>query len=181
MIPQVWKENKPVIERRIVFFFLILFSGILQISDLLPEFFGFRFLPLLPLTVTIGMFERETYGLSFGLLAGILWDINCAEGDGVYALLFALAGFVSGLLMTYLMMNNLLTAGILTGFWGIVYALVSWFVSAGIHNLEGSGWLLLTYHLPNALLNVLTMPAFYYLVRAIKKHFLDMESDEISF
>ena len=70
MIPQAWKENKPKIMRRIVFFFLILGFGVLQNSGVLPDFFGLKFLPLLPLTVTVGMFERETYGLSFGLLAG---------------------------------------------------------------------------------------------------------------
>lgn len=181
MIPQVWKENKPKIMRRIVFFFLILGCGILQVSGVLPDIFGLKLLPLLPLTVTVGMFERETYGLSFGLLAGILWDMNIAEADGVYALFFALVGFVCGLLMTYLMMNNLITAYILTGFWGIVYALVSWLLSVGINGIDGGWKLLLTFHLPNALLNIFLMPIFYYIVRYIKKYYLSLENEELSF
>ncbi len=181
MIPQVWKENKPKIMRRIVFFFLILGFGVLQNSGVLPDFFGLKLLPLLPLTVTVGMFERETYGLSFGLLAGILWDMNTATADGAYAFLFALAGFVCGLLMTYLMMNNLITAYILTGFWGIVYAVVSWLLSVGFSGVEGGWKLLLTFHLPSALLNILLMPVFYYIVRDIKKYFLSLENEELSF
>lgn len=181
MIPQAWKENRPRIMRRIVFFFLILGCGILQVSGVLPDIFGFRLLPLLPLTVTVGMFERETYGLSFGLLAGILWDMNLATADGAYALFFSLAGFTCGLLMTYLMMNNLITAYILTGFWGILYAVFSWLLSVGIHGFSGGWKLLLSFHLPNALLNIIFMPVFYYLVRAIKKHFLNMENEELSF
>lgn len=181
MIPQAWKENRPRIMRRIVFFFLILGCGILQVSGVLPEIFGLKLLPLLPLTVTVGMFERETYGLSFGLLAGILWDMNLATADGAYAFFFALAGFVCGLLMTYLMMNNLITAYILTGFWGILYAVFSWLLSVGIHSFD-SGWkLFVSFHLPNALLNIILMPVFYYIVRAIKKHFLNMENEELSF
>ena len=82
MIPQAWKENKPKIMRRGCFFLVVLVFGILQISDVLPTFFGIRFLPLLPLTVVLGMFERETYGLYYGLLAGIMWDMNL--GDGVF-------------------------------------------------------------------------------------------------
>lgn len=181
MIPQAWKENRPKIMRRVVFFFLILGVGIIQISGVLPDVFGLEFLPLLALTVTVGMFERETYGMIFGLLAGVLCDINNATGDGVYALFFALTGFVCGLLMTYLMMNNLLTATILTSFWAVMYALVSWFISIGIHGIAGGWKPLLTFYLPTALLNMLIMPAFYYLVRAIKKQFLNMENDELSF
>ncbi len=181
MIPQVWKENRPKIMRRVVFFFLILGFGILQNSAVLPTVFGMRLLPLLPLAVTVGMFERETYGLMFGLLAGVIWDMNTASADGIYALLFALVGFVCGLLMTYLMMNNLLTAYILTGFWGLVYAGVSWLVSVGVHGVESGLKLMFTFYLPTALLNILLMPIFYYLTRAIKKYFLSLENDEFAF
>ena len=40
MIPQAWKENKPKIMRRGCFFLVVLVFGILQISDVLPTFFG---------------------------------------------------------------------------------------------------------------------------------------------
>ncbi len=179
MIPQAWKENRPKIMRRFVFFLLVLGFGILQSSSVLPEIFGLKLLPLFPLTVVLGMFERETYGLSFGLLAGIIWDMNTASADGVYALLFALAGFSCGLLMTYLMMNNLLTAYILTAFWGFGYAAVSWFVSVGIHAVEGGWKLFFSFYLPTALVNIILMPFFYYIVRAIKKYFLNQENEEM--
>ena len=67
MIPQAWKENTPQIRRRAVFFLVVLALGVLQISDVLPTFFGIKYLPLLPLTVVLGMFEREVYGLYYGL------------------------------------------------------------------------------------------------------------------
>ena len=180
MIPQAVKENKPKILRRLSFFFLILFFAVLQNTGILPEFFGLRFLPLLPLTITVGMFERETYGLNFGLLAGILWDINLGAGDGFHALFLALAGFACGLLMTYLMMNNLLTAFLLGLFFETTYALLGWLVYVGTHSVEGGAGLLLGFYLPNALLNVLTLPLFYYLVRAIMKKFKLMENDELA-
>ncbi len=181
MIPQTWQENKPKIMRRLVFFLIILVVGVLQSSSVLPEVFGFKLLPLLPLTVMVGMFERETYGMIYGLLAGVLWDMNTATADGSYAMFFAFAGFVCGLLMTYLMMNNLLTAYILTAFWGIAYSGVSWLVSVGVHGIEGGWRLFFSFHLPTALLNVLMMPVFYYVIRAIKKYYLSLESEEFTF
>lgn len=181
MIPQAWKENKPKIMRRIVFFFLIVIVAAIQNADILPSIFGMKLLPLLPFTVVLSMFERETYGLVFGCLAGILWDINSAGADGYSALLFALIGFTCGLLMTYVMMNNLLTASILTFFWCNVYAVLTWLVRVGFHDVAGKGSLLLSFYLPSAWLNVLLMPLAYYAVRSIMKLFKDMENDELMY
>lgn len=179
MIPQSIRENKPKILRRIAFFFLILVFGILQNADALPTVFGLRFMPLLPLSVVIGMFERETYGLNFGILAGILWDINSGTGDGSNLLFLAVTGFVCGLLMTYLMMNNLLTACILGVFFELLYAVVSWLIFAVAQGFEGANGLLLSFYLPNALINIVTIPVFYYLARSIMKKFKLMENDEL--
>lgn len=181
MIPQAWKENKPKIMRRGCFFLIVLALGILQISDVLPTFFGVRFLPLLPLTVVLGMFERETYGLYYGLLAGIMWDMNLGSGDGFNAFFFALVGFSCGLLMTYLMMNNLITAGILCSAWTVLYFFVSWLIFIAAKGTHGGALVLLTEYLPSALVNILTLPIYYYAVRAIMKKFKLMENDELSF
>ncbi len=167
--------------RRGFFFLVVLAFGLLQISDVLPTFFGIRFLPLLPLTVVLGMFERETYGLYYGLLAGIMWDINVGPGDGFNAFFFALVGFGCGLLMTYLMMNNLITASILCSLWTLIYFLVSWIFFVAAKGIDGSFTVLLTDYLPTALVNILTLPVCYYAVRAVMKTFKLMENDELSF
>ncbi len=181
MIPQAWKENRPKIMRRSCFFLVVIAVGILQISDVLPTFFGVRFLPLLPLTVVLGMFERETYGLYYGLLSGIIWDMNIGSGDGFNAFFFALVGFTCGLLMTYLMMNNLITASILCASWSLIYFLVSWVVFVAAKGVDGSFSVLLSSYLPAALLNIVTLPFYYYTVRAVMKKFKLMENDELSF
>lgn len=181
MIPQAWKENKPKIMRRGFFFLAVLLLGVLQISDVLPTFFGIRFLPLLPLTVVLGMFEREVYGLYYGLFAGILWDMNAGAGDGFNAFFFALVGFVCGLLMTYLMMNNLLTASLLCTVWSFLYFFVSWLIFVAARGVEGSAAMLFARYLPTAFVNILTLPVYYFTVRAVMKKFKLMENDELSF
>ena len=167
--------------RRGFFFVVVLFLGILQISDVLPTFFGVRFLPLLPLTVVLGMFERETYGLYYGLLAGIMWDMNLGTGDGFNAFFLALIGFTCGLLMTYLMMNNFITASILCSLWTVLYLFVSWLVFVAAKGVDGGASLLLTDYIPTMLLNIFTLPLYYYSVRAVMKKFKLMENDELSF
>ncbi len=177
MIPQSIRENKPKILRRLTFFGIIIVVAVVQNIGLLPELVGLRFLPLLPLTVAVSMFERETYGLNFGLLAGILCDLNIGRADGTNALFFALTGFVCGLLMTYLMMNNLITASLLTAVWEVLYALLGYAVHCGISG--GTLRELLGFYLPSALLNILTIPLIYSFVRAVNKRFLMMENEEI--
>lgn len=177
MIPQSMRENKPKILRRLTFFGIFLIVGVVQNIGLLPEIVGLRFLPLLPLTVAVSMFERETYGLNFGLLAGILCDLNIGRADGTHALFFALTGFVCGLLMTYLMMNNLLTASILSAVWEILYALFGYALHCGFSG--GNLRELFGFYLPSALLNLLTVPLIYYFVRAVNKKFRLMENEEL--
>ncbi len=177
MIPQSVKENKPKILRRLAFFVLVLFVAVIQNIGLLPEVAGLRFLPLLPLTVSVSMFERETYGLNFGLLAGILVDMNVGKADGTNALFFALVGFVCGLLMTYLMMNNLITASLLTAVFEVLYALFSYALHCGVSG--GTLRELFGFYLPGALLNLLTLPLVYYFVRWINKQFRLMEDEDV--
>ncbi|MBQ5824842.1 MAG: rod shape-determining protein MreD [Clostridia bacterium] len=181
MIPQAWKENKPKIMRRGFFFLVVLVLGVLQISDVLPTFFGIKYLPLLPLTIVLGMFEREVYGLYYGLLAGIMWDMNVGAGDGFNAFFLALAGFVCGLLMTYLMMNNLITASLLCTFWSLLYFFLIWLIFVAARGVEGSVAMLFSEYLPAAVLNILTLPVYYFSVRAVMKKFKLMENDELSF
>lgn len=181
MIPQAWKENRPKIMRRGCFFLVVLVLGTLQISDVLPTFFGIKFLPLLPLTVVLGMFERETYGLYYGLLAGVMWDMNVASGDGFHAFYLAFIGFFCGLLMTYLMMNNLITASILCTAGTLLYFLLSWLIFVAIKGWDGGTSILLYKSLPTAVLNIATLPLYYYGVRAIMKSFKLKENDELSF
>ncbi len=181
MIPQAWKENRPKIMRRGCFFLVVILLGVLQISDVLPTFFGIKFLPLLPLTVVLGMFERETYGLYYGLLAGIMWDMNLGFGDGFNALFFAFVGFFCGLLMTYLMMNNLITASILCTAATVLYFLLDWLIFVAIKGYDGGISILIYQSLPTAALNIVTLPVYYYGVREIMKNFKQKESEELSF
>ena len=173
-------DSKKIL-RRGCFFLVVLLLGTLQISDVLPTFFGIRFLPLLPLTIVLGMFERETYGLYYGLLAGIMWDMNVASGDGFNAFYLAFIGFFCGLLMTYLMMNNLITASILCTAGILLYFLLNWLIFVAMKGLDGGTSILIHRSLPTAALNIVTFPLYYYGVRAIMKSFKLKENDELSF
>lgn len=117
------RSTKILFVRRTVFVLLILAVHILQNTrGLFPEIFGVKANPLIPLVICIGMFEREIAGAVLGMLAGILWDSVSPMGDGYNALLLMLAGAAAGLLIDYLMRNNLMTALLLSGFACLIYS-----------------------------------------------------------
>ncbi len=173
-----FKVNKNRIYRRLSFAALIILAGVIQLGDLLPRPFGLNFIPLLPLTIVIAMHERETYGLYFGILAGVIADFAVGSGDGFHTLLFALTGCLCGLMVTYIMMNNIRACMLLGLIFSLLYALSSHCVYAAFRGFEGSWGLLTGFYLPQALINYITLPIYYVTVRKIYDHFRRPEIDD---
>lgn len=164
------RRTKILTVRRAALALIILSVHILQNTNgFFPEIFGARAFLLIPLVVSIGMFEREVAGAVFGLFAGALWDGVSGLGDGYNTLFLMLTGAVCGLLINVLMRNHLLTALILSAAANLIYAsfYVLFFVTA--RGLDSSGYLFLTFYLPSAVYSFLFTPLFYVAVRAIMK------------
>ena len=90
-------DNKNLYIRRILFVVLIVLTAVFQhTKGAVPSLFGAKAFLLIPLTVCISMSEKSMGGLSFGVLAGVLWDFATVRGDGFYAVMLALAGFTAG-------------------------------------------------------------------------------------
>ncbi len=164
------RSTKILFVRRTVFVLLILAVHILQNTrGLFPEIFGVKANLLIPLVICIGMFEREIAGAVLGMLAGILWDSVSRMGDGYNALLLMLAGAAAGLLIDYLMRNNLMTALLLSGFACLIYSVfyVVFFLLA--NGVDSTGYLLIRYYIPAAVYSFLFTPLWYIIVRAVMR------------
>ena len=158
------RSTKILFVRRTVFVLLILAVHILQNTrGLFPEIFGVKANLLIPLVICIGMFEREIAGAVLGMLAGILWDSVSPMGDGYNALAAA------GLLIDYLMRNNLMTALLLSGFACLIYSVfyVVFFLLA--NGVDSTGYLLIRYYIPAAVYSFLFTPLWYIIVRAVMR------------
>ena len=152
------RSTKILFVRRTVFVLLILAVHILQNTrGLFPEIFGVKANLLIPLVICIGMFEREIAGAVLGMLAGY------------NALLLMLAGAAAGLLIDYLMRNNLMTALLLSGFACLIYSVfyVVFFLLA--NGVDSTGYLLIRYYIPAAVYSFLFTPLWYIIVRAVMR------------
>lgn len=125
---------------------------------------------LIPLTVCIGMFEKEFVGIILGTLAGMLWDSFSSGTDGLRSLFLALTGFLCGLLVHYFMRNNLFTALVLTAAASVIYTIAAWAAVAAC-GMNGAFMALLNRFAPSCALSIVVLPLYYFLIRAAEKSF----------
>ncbi|HCT16235.1 MAG TPA: hypothetical protein DIW36_02300 [Ruminococcaceae bacterium] len=117
------------------------------------------------------MFEREFSGLFYGLAAGMMLETVCPDSVCFYSVMLTLIGFTTGMLITYLMRNNLVTAMIFTFAFSLIlnslYCLF-FFVFDGI-NITFVFYL--KYYFLSAIYTTIFTPIFYLIVRVIVKKF----------
>lgn len=162
-------QTKKTVLRRGIFSGLILLTAVLQNTPgLFPEIAGVPAMLLIPAVVCTGMYERDIPGLFYGLLAGVVWDIYAAGPPGLNALMLMTFGLVCGALIGTVMRNNLVTALLLTASAMFIYNTIYWFFAYVVKSYDGALRAYLTFYLPSVVYTVLLMPAFYFIVRAVK-------------
>lgn len=165
-------ENKNKIIRRVIFAVLMLLTFMFQNTGVLfPSPAGIHALLLLPLTVCIGMFEREFAGLFFGLFAGAMLDAFSSNTICFHSIAFTLFGFTAGALTTYLMRNNFLCALILTAIFTFAHNTVYFFIFCAFDGADNQILVYLRYFFLSVLYTVLFTPVYYFFVRAVTKKY----------
>ncbi|MBQ6601378.1 MAG: hypothetical protein IIX36_07010 [Clostridia bacterium] len=163
-----FSDNKKLYIRRALFIVLTVLTAAFQHTDAaVPDFFGAKAMLLIPLCVSIAMFEKSMGGLTFGVICGALWDSASAAGDGFFSVTLAVAGFLAGVAITYLMRNNIFSALILSGVSTLAVNTAYWVIFVLMKGYEGAWSLLSQFYLPSAFYSVLFTFIYYYLVRFI--------------
>lgn len=163
-------DNKNLYIRRALFIGLLALTAVFQhTKGAVPSIFGARAFLLIPLCVCISMSEKSLGGLSFGLLAGALWDFATVRGDGFYAVMLTLAGYTAGAATVYLMRNNIFSALILSSGASLFVSVGYWFVFIFLKGYEDSWRILFDFYIPSAIYTLAFTAVYYYLVRFIVK------------
>ena len=157
--------------RRLIFMIFTVFAFIIQCIILPRVIPSMPVYLLLPLLISISMYEREFTGLFFGLFAGALWDLASPLSDGFLALVFAVCAYAIGLLSRYILRNTLLSQIVLTVVLSAVYSvfmLIHTGLSSGTEFLRE---LTLGMYLPALILTVLAGIPIYFAIRKISIKF----------
>lgn len=162
-----YDNNKPKIKRRVIFVFFIIITAIIQNtgSRFNGVFSAHAFL-LIPLSVSISMFEREITAALLGALAGLLWDLSSGL-DGYNMLIIMLISAVCSILISRLMRNNIVTAVVL----GLLALAVFIFLYIIIFIvLDGGSYphsQIIRFYIPSFVFTSAFIPIYYYLIKMI--------------
>ncbi|MCR4616057.1 MAG: rod shape-determining protein MreD [Clostridiales bacterium] len=164
-------ENKNTIIRRVIFVFILLAAAALQgTKGLFPTPGNIGVFLIIPAAVSIAMFEREVAGLLFGAFAGALWD-TYVTGFGFNAMFLTIVTFGAGVLIHYLMRNNLSTAMLMCSLSMLLYILLYWLFNYVFKGYGTAMQVLLKYYLPTFLYSLVFIPVIYLMVRTVMKKF----------
>ncbi len=129
-----------------------------------PEIAGLRALPLIPFIICVTIFNPETAGMVYGLVAGLVMDISWSRTSGFNALSLFVMCAVCGLLIGFLFNRTIASTLLLSGIICLLYFLIYWLcfcVFAGIGDLA---YCLFARYLPMALYTwVFTVPFYFVL------------------
>lgn len=145
---------------------LVAFTAVAQHTDsAVPRLFSVPPMLLVPVVVSIAMFERSTVGMLFGAMAGILWDFAAVRGDGYFSVMLCAIGFLSGAAVTFLMRNNIYSALVLGGIATAVCNVGYWLIFILGKGYEGALSVLFSYYLPSVLYTMVFVFVYYYIVK----------------
>ena len=162
-------ERGRLFSERALLALLVLLTAIFQNTrGALPVFGNARAMPLVVLVAVLGLFERSLAGLFFGAFAGALWDMASADTDGFFTLLLCVFGFLSGILSSFVLRNNIFSALLLSGASTALCLLFHWLGFVYVKGYDPSAALLLGNYLPSFIYTVLFTFIYYYLVRGLR-------------
>ena len=163
------KELKRFLLKNSIYALALLFAFVLgEIPSINPNMP--KGIPIVPLLVAIAMTEGEFYGGLFGFFSGILIDSMASHIFGIASIFFTIIGCACGLLVIYLMQNNLRTTVILSVVVSIVYGIVSYYIIYGMWAYEGSNIFLFRRTIPMVFVNTLwSVPAYFFVLHIYSK------------
>ncbi len=154
--------------RYITFLLEIILCYIVQtIPDMTLEVFGGRPVLLISLALSIAVFEEEIPSIFFGVLCGLLSDVNYSGPVGYYAIMLAVLGYIVSTMMRNYIHTNLLTTIIIASLSipVIIFGqFILFYVAAGYTDVWGY---FLRHYLSRIIYTWVFVPVFYGVNRFI--------------
>ncbi len=165
-----FQNSRNLYIRRFVFVIIVVFSAVFGHSrGLIPQINGVSAMILVPLVVSIAMFERSFIGMLYGAFAGVLWDMFSVTADGYFAIVLAIVGFFSGMIITFYLRNNIISAFILSFVATSVCTIGYWIFFILGNSYTDAVYILQRYYLPSIPYTMVFVAIYYYIIALIFK------------
>ncbi len=158
----------------LLYFVLLVLLYVLQATPGFLAVRGIKPFLVVPAVIAIAIYEGEFIGALYGALGGMLCDMGASTFYGFYTITLFLYCTGVGLVLIYLMKNNVQSAVICClGYVGIM-GLIEYIFYYLLYAYPGSWQVLLFFLLPRALFTGLMMPLFYLGERALFQRFEEL-------
>ncbi|MBQ7956868.1 MAG: rod shape-determining protein MreD [Clostridia bacterium] len=166
------KENFPIYVKRIILAVIIVLAAILQNTPgAFPQFFGTNALILIPVVISVAMFESETVSLAFGLEAGILWDIVSVRGHYFHSVILCIVAFFISMLVRRRIRNTLFSSMVFTFATAFIHNTLYWVFFVLIPNPQGAMGVYFTFYLLSCIYTLIVGIAVYLIIRPVERVF----------
>lgn len=166
------KENLPIYIKRFILGFIIVLSAVLQNTPgVMPRMFSANAMLLIPVVISIAMFESEVVSLVFGLIAGFLWDATSSEGHFYHSIVLCIAAFFISMLVRRRVRNTLFGSMVLTFATVFIHNTFYWLLFVFIPNSQGAGGAYFSFYFLSCIYTVLVGIIVYLIIRPVEKAF----------
>lgn len=163
-------QNRIIRIRRVVLAGVVLGLFFLWNTDgLFPKPWGVPAMLMVPVVISIGMFERENAGMFFGLFAGLLMDTFSSRTMCFHSIMLTAAGYFAGVLVTRLMRNNLKTCLLLNVVFLFVYNTLFYFTNYYYSSESAVSYIYSDIYVASIFYTMVFVPFVYLLIRTIFK------------
>jgi rod shape-determining protein MreD len=138
-----------------------------ETPGLIPQVQGARPVMLLPVVLSIAMFESELPAMVFGLAGGLLIDFGAGGVLGFHGLLLAAACYFVSLMAANLFRTNFLTAMLVSVIVSAAAMLLQWSCFFVLYGYRWPVYALAEHYLPIYVYTAALMPLAYYFNRAL--------------
>jgi rod shape-determining protein MreD len=146
---------------------ILVFYMVQETPGLIPEVRGARPLLLIPVALSIALFEKEQASMSFGLLSGLLIDFGMGGTLGFHGLLLAVVCYFLSVLAADLIRTNFLTAMLVAVIVTAAILILQWVFFYLLADYSDPAYALTAHYIPRFVYTVALMPVVYYFNRAL--------------
>jgi rod shape-determining protein MreD len=164
-------RNKNLLKWVVYTLAVILIAVIQGTPHMLPAIEGAIPVIVIPCVISIAMFEGETAGTAFGILGGLLWDLESGRVFGFNALFLMIICIAVGLLIQQLFRNTIVSALIFCIAAAFIHEFVTWFFFAYLTGNEEFVFAFLRIILPTAAYTLIFILPFYLGARFVNRRF----------
>jgi|GEM_PF-291894 len=140
---------------------------------------GWKPLLLIPLTVSVAMFEGELAGGIYAIVSGIFWGTVSDTFLGFHALFLYILCVSCGLMIKFYFKSHVLSALMLSGVSTVIFCLADFFFNYAMWGYVGREALFIKQYIPIMVYTILVSPVFYFLVKLVHTKVRAKQADEI--